>query len=190
MGDVTRLLQRLSEGDRHAEPELYEHIYSELKKIATIRLSRERQGHTLQATALVNEAYMRLVQNREVEWKGRTHFLALAARSMRRILSDHARSRNAVKRGGGVNNIPLDLYDGSPIISNQQSELIADLDEALQRLAAFRPKWAAVVEMRFFGGLTEDQIAELEGCSTRTVKRNWEKAQAWLKGELATPVQH
>jgi RNA polymerase sigma-70 factor (ECF subfamily) len=184
MGDVTLLLQRVSEGDRHAEPELYERIYSELKKIATIRLSRERQGHTLQATALVNEAYMRLVQNREVEWKGRTHFLALAAKSMRRILSDHARSRNAAKRGGGVAPIPLDQHDGSPGISHQQAEMIADLDEALQRLAVFRPKWASVVEMRFFGGLTEDQIAELEGCSTRTVKRNWEKAQAWLKGEL------
>jgi RNA polymerase sigma factor (TIGR02999 family) len=181
--EITQLLRRVSSGDKSAEAELYTCIHSELRRLASAKLRHERPGHTLQATALVNEAYLKLVHNQSVEWSGRNHFLALAAQSMRRILADYARSRNAAKRGSGVAAVPIDQVE-KLLITVGQSGLVAELDCALVRLAQFRPDWARIVEMRFFGGLTEDEIADMEGISARTIKRKWLKARAWLQGEM------
>ena len=180
-GEITVLLQRISSGDKGAEEELLPKVYRELKRLASACLRRERQGHTLQATALVNEAYLRLSDQKDVAWTGRTHFFAIAARIMRRILADYARQRNAGKRGGGRPHLSLDeeLH-----VTDSQCALIEGLDEALQRLAQLDSRQAQVVEMRFFGGLTEEEIAEVLGVSSRTVKRDWMMARAWLYGEL------
>ena len=159
------------------------HVYSELKRVAAGYLRRERPGHTLQATALVHEAYMKLAGQQDPHWENRGHFFAMAAQIMRRILTDHARHHRAQRRGDGKANLNIDLV---VVIGEAPSDQIDDLDEALTRLAAFAPRQAQVVEMRFFGGMTEEEIAGIMQLSSRTIKRDWIIARAWLYGELAS----
>jgi RNA polymerase sigma factor (TIGR02999 family) len=180
--NVTELLQRVAAGDRSAENELLPQIYADLKHLAAAQLRNERQGHSLQVTALVHEAYVRLTGGNLRDWKDRSHFFAVAARVMRRVLVDHARGRRAAKRGGGGTRVVL---EENLLISPQQSDLVAALDEALERLAEIDPRKAEIVELRFFGGLTEEEIAAYLGRSSRTVKRDWVMARAWLYGELS-----
>lgn len=181
--EITALLRRLASGDQSGAETLFRLLYAELKRLAGARLHAERDGHTLQPTALVHEAYIRLVNCRGIEWQSRAHFFAVAAQAMRRILADYARSRNAIKRGG-LQGPALEL-DERVDVAEGQSPLIEALDEALDRLSEQNPRQARIVEMRFFGGLTEEEIAEIEGLSSRTVKREWNKARAWLRGELS-----
>lgn len=179
---IIRLLERASAGDKGAEAELLPHVYADLRAMAAKYLHRERPNHTLQATALVHEAYLRLIGRRKpLAWRGRTHFFATSARLMRRILTDYARHTKAAKRGGCA--VKLELEDAL-VIGGYRCEMLDALDEALKRLAAFAPRQAQVVEMRFFGGMTEEQIAEQLQVSARTVKRDWFVAKAWLYGEL------
>jgi RNA polymerase sigma-70 factor (ECF subfamily) len=179
---ITTILRRLADGDKAAEAELVPQVYSALHRLALQYLRRERPGHTLQATELVNEAYIRLVGNRKPDWQGRQHFFAAAAHAMRLILTDYARKRRADKRGGGIRHVTLidELQ-----VSDEQCELAADLDDALHRLAVIDPDAARVVELRFYAGLTEEEIGELMGISSRTVKRHWQFARAWLLGKMS-----
>ena len=180
-GNVTRLLDELRSGNREAESRLIEAVYPRLHRIAARSLERERSGHTLQATELVNEAYMELLGDAGIEWKNRLHFYAAAAQSMRRILVDYGRMRKAAKRGGDRQQV--ELTDGLAISEERLDEVVA-IDEALIRLEKFDPRQCRVVELRFFGGLTEDETAEVLGVSPRTVRRDWILARAWLHGEL------
>ena len=180
--EVTELLQRISHGDKQAEEDLIPRVYRELRRIAGAHLRNERPDHTLQATALVNEAYIRLTSQEQPDWKDRTHFFAVAAQVMRRILVDHARKKNAAKRGSGAVVAPLDT---NLSLADDQCELITGIDSALERLALLNPRQAKVVELRFFSGLNEEEIGEALGISSRTVKRDWTVARAWLYGELA-----
>lgn len=182
-GQITSLLHRLSRGDKSAEAELVQNVYQELKRMAASYLRHERPGHTLQATALVNEAYLRLVGKRIIEWEDRSHFFSVAARVMRRILVDYSRHRKARKRGGLVEKISL---DEAIIVGDNQCRIVAALDEALKRLEELDPRQAKVVELRYFAGLSEEDIAKLLGISSRTVKRDWVTAKAWLYGELSS----
>jgi RNA polymerase sigma factor (TIGR02999 family) len=166
--DVTRLLEDWTRGDQDALAELMPAVYDELHRRAQAYLRRERPDHTLQPTALIHEAFLRLVDQRSVRWQSRVHFYAIAAQQMRRILVDHARARHAAKRGQGLQRVSLDEAAGLP--EQSEAELIA-LDEALQRLAEVDPRTARVVELRFFGGLTVEETAEALGISDRTVKR-------------------
>jgi RNA polymerase sigma factor (TIGR02999 family) len=185
-GEITRLLEEFRAGKRDAESRLVEAVYPELRRIAARYLRRERAGHTLQATALANEAYLQLIGNADPSWKNRGHFFAMAAQAIRRILVDYGRKRHAAKRDGGRRKIELTV---ALAISEDRLEEVLAVDEALTRLAAWDPRQCRVVEMKFFGGLTEDEIAEVLGISTRTVIRDWNVARAWLHGELnaATP---
>jgi RNA polymerase sigma-70 factor (ECF subfamily) len=178
--DMTDLLQRLSSGDKGAEAELIPQIYQQLRKIAAAYLKNERSDHTLQPTALVNEAYIRLSEQRPVAWQSRAHFFAVAATVMRHILVDSARRKRSTKRGSGH----VVQLDENLDLSDQQSVLVDDLDEALERLKQLNSRQARIVEMRFFGGMTEEEIGEVLGISARTVKRDWTAARAWLYGEL------
>jgi len=183
-GEVTRLLLAWKQGDRGALESLIPIVYNDLHRMARRHLGRERRGHTLQPTAIVNEVYLRLVGDDgevEGEWQSRAHFFGAAARSMRRILVDHARARMAKKRGGqgGVY-----LLDTTAIVEPQSVDVIA-VDDALERLAALDPEQARVVELRFFAGLTEDETAEALAISSRTVHRKWLSAKAYLHRELA-----
>jgi RNA polymerase sigma factor (TIGR02999 family) len=180
-GEITRLLEEFRAGKRDAESRLVEAVYPELRRIAARYLRRERAGHTLQATALANEAYLQLIGNVDVSWKNRGHFFAMAAQAIRRILVDYGRKRRAAKRDGGRRKI--ELTDALAISEDRLEEVLA-VDEALTRLAAWDPRQCRVVEMKFFGGLTEDEIADVLGVSTRTVIRDWNVARAWLHGEL------
>ena len=179
--EMTALLQRLSDGDKAAEAELFPRVYRELRRIARACLRGERPEHTLQATALVNEAYLKLMAGAPIDWKNRAHFFSLAAQGMRRLLVDYARQRSAGKRAAGER---VDL-DEALIISPQQCTLIGDLHEGLDRLAEFAPRAARVVELRYFSGMTEEEIAELLEVSLKTVKRDWKMARSWLHDELA-----
>jgi len=183
-GEVTLLLERLAEGDRSAEEALIPRVYFELHRLALARLRTERPGHTLQATALVNEAYLRLCRNREIDWQNRAHFFCVAARVMRRILVDYARQHNAEKRNEGAPAIPLD--EAISIAADQSSTAI-EIDDLLRKLAEISPRQAQVVEMRFFGGLSENEIATALGKSVRTVRRDWLMARAWLHEQLGRP---
>jgi RNA polymerase sigma factor (TIGR02999 family) len=179
VGEVTALLRQVSAGVPDARDRLFKLMYPELKRMAVAQMARERKDHTLQPTALVNEAFLRLPPA-ELSVRDRAHFLAVAANAMRHILVDHARGRLSRKRGNGRKE-PLDerlAYDP------QRPEDMVDLDRALERLEAMSPRQARVVEMRFFGGLNEGQIAEVLAVSARTVKRDWRIARAWLYGEL------
>ncbi len=178
--DTTELLQRVTHGDKLAEAELMPRVYRELHRIATSYLRRERKDHTLQPTALVNEAYLRLISKPDLPWKDRSHFFGVAARAMRRILVDYARQRDTAKRSG----IKLPLEDGLAV-SDEQCELVQEMDQALERLAQLHPRQAQVVELRFFAGLNEEECAEVMRISSRTVKRDWVMARAWLYGELS-----
>ena len=179
--DITVILSRISSGDAAAEEALIPRIYPELRKRAALCLRKERPDHTLQPTALVNEVYVRLLGPNKIDWQSRTHFYAVASRVMRRILVDHARERGAQKRGGGIR--PLDL-DNVVLLTEHQSDLVLAVHTALDRLSKLDARQAQVVEMKFFGGLTEDEMALVLGVSTRTVKRDWVMARAWLHAEL------
>jgi RNA polymerase sigma factor (TIGR02999 family) len=179
-GEITRLLARMAGGDKTAENELFPIIYGQLRALAAHFLRSERPDHTLQATALVHEAYMKLIGMGEVSWQNRAHFFALAARSMRQVLVDHARNRNAGKRRG----LKISLESALVYTDEQSGELI-DLDEALSRLAQWDQRQAQVVELRFFAGLSEQEAGEVLGVSERTVKRDWKMAKAWLYGQLS-----
>ena len=176
---VTRLLQNVSAGEPDALDALLPLVYSELRRRAANYLRRERPNHTLQATALVNEAYLRLVDQQHVRWQNRAHFFAIAAQAMRRILVDHARGRRRAKRDGVL--VPLD--DAEPLVDGRQVDLLA-LDEALETLAARDKQQSRIVELRYFGGLSIEETAEVLRVSTATVKRDWAMARAWLHQQL------
>jgi RNA polymerase sigma-70 factor, ECF subfamily len=179
--DVTRLLVRLTDGDRAALDDLLPLVYGELRRLAASYLRRERADHTLQPTALVHESYLRLVDQTQVRWQNRAHFFGVAAQMMRRILVDHARERVAEKRGGGAERLSLD--ENIAVSGERARELVA-LDEALARLAEIDPEKSRVVELRFFGGLSVEETAEVLGVSAPTVKRHWRMAKAWLYGQM------
>jgi RNA polymerase sigma-70 factor (ECF subfamily) len=178
---VTQLLQQWSHGDDAALAELTPLIYEELRRLAHHYMEGERPGHTLQTTALVNEAYLRLADQTNPNWQSRPHFFAVAARAMRGILVNYAKSNQAQKRGGGAARIEL---DEATILSPEQSKEIVDLNEALERLATLNSRKARVVELKYFGGLNHDEIAEVMKISTVTVRRDWMFAKTWLYDEL------
>jgi RNA polymerase sigma factor (TIGR02999 family) len=180
--EITHLLEAWRQGDQQAAEAVMPLILEELRRLAASQLRKERADHTLQPTALVNEASLRLVNHREAEWKNRGHFFALAAKTMRRILIDHARSRNYTKRGGNIFKISLDHIDD--LAGDQPQDLLA-LDAALNDLTALDPLKASIVELRFFVGLNLEEIAEHVGCSIATVSRHWLVAKAWLYRELS-----
>jgi len=181
-GDVTRWLEAWSGGDAGAFDRLFPILYPELKRLANRQLRHERAGHTLQPTALVHEAFLELVGQRRARFESRQHFLAVAAFVMRRILTEHARTHAAAKRGGGVR--PVELPDALAVDAAGLEEILA-VDQALDRLAAIDPRAAKVVVLRYFGGLSHDEAAGALGVSEITVKRDWAVAKAWLRRELA-----
>jgi RNA polymerase sigma factor (TIGR02999 family) len=179
--DVTRLLLNWGAGDRQALDELTPLVYEELRRLASRYLRRERADHTLQSTALVHEAYMRMVDQRNVKWQNRAQFFGLAAEMIRRILVDHARAHRAEKRGGEA--VKLALDEALDAAAGRDMELVR-LDEALKKLAELDPQQSRIVELRYFGGLTIDETAESLGVSPATVKRDWVVAKAWLRRQL------
>lgn len=179
--EVTQLLIEWSNGDKTALDKLMPLIHEELRRLARRYMSRERQDHTLQTTALVNEAYLRLVNRKGVHWQNRAHFFAIAAQSMRGILVDHARGLAYEKRGGGAPKIAL---DEGMIVSHERAAQVVALDEALVALTRIDPKQSRIVELRFFGGLTIEETAEVLNLSPATIKREWTTAKAWLYNEL------
>jgi RNA polymerase sigma factor (TIGR02999 family) len=186
MGDeslqgVTRLLREAQAGDRAALDELLPLVYRELRRLAARHLSDERPGHTLQPTALVHEVYLKLVDQHSVDWRNRAHFFSIAAELMRRVLVNHAVGRRAQKRGSGATLLSLEEADSLAGARGLDVEL---LDEALRRLAEFSPAQARLVELRFFAGLTNEEVAEVLGVSDSTVKREWRSAKAWLAAQL------
>jgi len=178
---VTQLLEHWSHGDDAALAELTPLVYEELRRLAHHHMGRERPNHTLQTTALVNEAYLRLADQTNPSWQNRAHFFALAARAMRQILVNYAKSYRAQKRGGGALKVELDEV---ALISPEQTTEILDLNDALERLATLDSRKAQVVELKYFGGLKHDEIAEVLKISTVTVRRDWEFAKVWLYTEL------
>lgn len=181
--DVTGLLCQLTSGNQEAAEKLIPLVYDELKRLARSYMRREREEHTLQTTALVHEAYLKLVRQRRVNWQGRSHFFGIAAQLMRRILIDHARGHLREKRGGTQTVLPL---SEALVFSPEHSEDLLKLDEALGRLAKLDPRQSRIVELRFFGGLSVEETAESLDVSPKTVKRDWAVAKAWLHGELRT----
>jgi RNA polymerase sigma factor (TIGR02999 family) len=177
-GDITRWLREWSQGDEAALDRLMPAVYGELRRLAAGRLRRERGDHTLETAALVHEAYLRLVEQAHVKWANRAHFLAVAARMMRRVLVDHARRRRYLKRGGAVRRLEIADLDEVPA---RGRDWLA-LDDALNRLAALDQVQSRIVEMHFFGGLTHEEIAAVLGVSVPTVVRRWRAARAWLYG--------
>lgn len=180
--DVTQMLLDWRDGDQAALAELLPLVYAELHQRASRYLHRERPDHTLQTTALVNEAYLRMIDQKNVSWQNRAHFFAIAAQLMRRILVDHARTHNAAKRGSGGPKLELEEAMGLPV--ERSTDLVA-LDDALTALAAIDPQQSRVVELRFFGGLSIEETAEALGISPATVKREWSMAKAWLHHEIS-----
>jgi len=178
---VTALLARLRDGDTGALDRLVPLVHGELRRLAQAHLRRERAGHTLQATALAHEAYLRLVGIERLDWRDRAHFFGVASGIMRRILIDHARRHRAARRGGGSVHVPLDDVD--PAAPERSEELVA-LDEAMERLRSLDERQERIVELRFFGGLGVEETAAVLGISARTVKREWSVARAWLRAEL------
>lgn len=179
--EVTQLLRAWSGGDQEALEKLTPLVYEELHRVAHRYMARERPGHTLQTTALVNEAYLRLVDVRKVTWQDRAHFLAVCARLMRRVLTDFARSRGYIKRGGHSPHIAL---DEALLISREPPADLLALDDSLNALAAFDPRKSDVVELRFFGGLSVEETATVLKVSPETVKRDWKLAKLWLLEEM------
>jgi len=179
--DVTTLLQAWSAGNRDALDEMLPAVYAELHRLARAHLRGERVDHTLQATALVNEAYLRLVDQTRVQWQNRAHFFGTAAQMMRRILVDHTRGRRSAKRGGDA--IRVELDEALAVAETRDVDLLA-LDAALERLEALDPRQASLVVQRFFGGLTLEEAAESLGVSLATAKRDWATAKLWLRREL------
>ena len=180
-GDVSKLLRAWRDGDSSALEKLTPIVYSELHRLARRYMRGERPGHSLQTTALVKEAYMRLVDYKRMQWQNRAHFFAVSAQLMRRILVEHARRRN-LKRGGALKRISL---EDIPLVGGERGEDLVALDDALKRLAELDPRKAEVVEMRFFGGLSVEETAEVLKVSAVTVMRDWSTARAWLYRELA-----
>lgn len=180
--DITTLLAQAKQGDADAESNLVPLIYNELRAIAKNYMRRERPDHTLQATVLVHEAFLQLVGDSKIEWQNRAHFFALASRVMRHILVDHARAAHAQKRPGAHEKVELE--SAVAFVEAQSADLLA-LDEALKRLAAWDPRQSCIVEMRFFAGLSFEEIAEVLGISDRTAKRDWMMARTWLYRELS-----
>jgi RNA polymerase sigma-70 factor, ECF subfamily len=180
-GDVTQLLMEIRAGNREAEVKLIPLVYAELRRLAAHYFRAERPDHTLQPTALVHEAYLRLTKIREVDWQSRSHFFATAATVMRRILVDHARARLANKRDGFRQAISLE--EDVAISPARSSELVA-LDDALGKLTKLNARQSRIVELRFFGGLSEEETGTILGISSRTVKRDWRIAKAWLYNEI------
>ena len=183
---VTGLLQDWRHGDQAALDKIIPLVYDELHRLAHICMMGERPEHTLQTSALVNEAYLRLVDADQVEWKDRAHFLAISANVMRRILVQFARSRAARKRGGGALKV---VFDEAAVPAVDRGADLAALDDALTALAGIDPREAKVVELRFFGGLSEKEAAEVLGVSDRTVRQDWNHAKVWLLGELKRGAQ-
>jgi len=179
--DVTVLLTQLTKGNDEAASKLIPLVYAELRRLAGGYMRRERSDHTLQPTALVHEAYLKLVEQRSVDWQSRAHFFGIAAQVMRRILVDHARGYLRDKRGGGQKPVPI---DEALVFAPEQSLELIKIDEALERLTQLDPRQGKIVELRFFGGLTVEQTADLLNISPKTVKRDWSMAKAWLHGEL------
>lgn len=181
--DLSILLRRLADGDSSALDRVVHRLYDDLRELARVRLRGERHDHTLGATALVNEVYLRLVRQHQIDAEGRTQFFAIAAVTMRRVLVDYARARRTAKRGGGLEIVPLD--DVEPFLTDEEAEEILALEDALKRLAVASPRAAEVVSHRFFSGLTLEEIAELQGVAAKTVQRDWIAARAWLRKEVS-----
>jgi len=179
--DITQWLIDWSKGDRAALDKLLPVVEHELRRLAHHYMSRERAGHTLQTTALVNEAFVRLVHRQNVQWQNRAHFFGIAAHLMRTILVDHARSHACAKRGGGAEKLEL---NEALVVSQQKAAEVIALDDALQQLALLDPQQSRIVELRFFGGLTVEEAAEVLHVSPATIKREWSTAKAWLYREL------
>lgn len=179
--EITQLLAKWREGNQSALDELYPLVYDELHRLARRYMSRERKGHTLQTTALINEAYVRLVDQKNVPWANRSHFFAISAQIMRRILIDHARRHQYAKRGGGARQVSLE--EAATVVPDQSEELLR-LDEALKSLAEMDPRRSQVVELRYFGGLNNEEIAGVLHISENTVTRDWNMARAWLYQQL------
>ena len=179
--DVTRLLARWRDGDEAALAQLVPIVHEELRRLAQRQMARERQGHTLQPTALVNEAYLRLVNLKQMQWQNRVHFFSMAARLMRRILVDFARSRGYQKRGGGAKQVSF--TEALEVVDGQPTDVVA-LDDALEALAHVDDRKSRVVELRFFGGLSVEETAEVLNVSRETVKRDWKFAKMWLLRHL------
>ncbi|MEZ4695124.1 MAG: sigma-70 family RNA polymerase sigma factor [Rhodothermales bacterium] len=180
--EITRWLSAARDGDDRAVNHLLPLVYNELRELARVHLRRERPGHTLNPTALVHEAFVRLAGNDTIDWQNRAHFFAIASRAMRRILVDHARSRNAQKRGGSAQAVTFDeqLVPGTSVSADD----VLDLDNALKSLETVSPRLAQIVEHRFFGGLSIEETAQVLGISEMTVKRDWRKARAFLAREI------
>jgi RNA polymerase sigma-70 factor, ECF subfamily len=179
---VTQMLADWSGGDEGALEKLIALVQPELHRLAHHYMSKERSGHTLQTTALLNEAYLRLVDNPKRNWHNRTHFIAAAAQLMRRIMVDHARERRSLKRGADAIKVSL---DEAALVSDQRAEELLALDDALEKLAAQDPRKSQIVELRYFGGLTTEETATFLKISERTVRREWRMAKAWLYGALS-----
>jgi RNA polymerase sigma factor (TIGR02999 family) len=182
-GELTAWLQRMHEGDPVALERVVRMLYDELRQIARQRLRLERGAHTLSATALVHEAFLRLARQHQLPAGSRTQFLAAASNTMRRVLVDYARTRNRVKRGGGVAPVPLE--EAEAFLTDDEADEILALEEALERLAQAEPRAAQVVEHRFFSGLSVEEIAQHLGVSSKTIQRDWILARAWLRREVA-----
>jgi RNA polymerase sigma factor (TIGR02999 family) len=179
--NVTRLLVAWGDGDRAALDELMPLVYEELRRLAHQYMSRERPGHTLQTSGLVNEAYLRLVDQKDVRWRNRAHFFGIAAQMMRRILVDYARKRRYQKRGGDARRVPL---NEAAVVSEERASEVVALDEALRALAEIDPRKSQVVELKFFGGLSIEEAAEVLSVSPGTIMRDWTLAKAWLRRDL------
>jgi len=180
---ITQMLKQWSEGNQQVLDQLLPLVYEELRRQASRYLRREREGHTLQTTALINEAYLKLIDQKNVDWQNRSHFFAIAAQAMRRILVDYARERHREKRGGAAENLPIE--EAAFVVSNEKSVDLIALDEALTRLSRFDARQARVVELRYFSGLSIDETAEVLNVSNVTVRRDWNLAKAWLHREIS-----
>lgn len=182
-GEITLMLMELTDGNHEVVDKIYPHIYDELRRLAGSYLRRERPDHTLQPTALVHEAYMKLIDQTRVKWQNRAHFFGIAAQVMRRILMDHARKHLAGKRGGNAEVLPLE--EEILVVSQDKSAELLALDDALEQLERLDPQKAKVVELRYFGGLSIEETAEVLGVSVPTVNRHWRMAKAYLYSELS-----
>ncbi len=179
--DITQLIAQVRRGDEAASEDLFRRVYRELRHLAAYYMRSERRDHTLQPTALVHEAYLRLIDQRDLPGESRAHFFGVAASVMRRILIDHARAHRADKRGGRDVKVPL---DEAPALAAENLGYLIEVDQALERLAALDPRQARIVELRFFGGLSIEEIANILDIGPRTVDRDWRLAKAWLRSEL------
>lgn len=181
--DITQMLIEMTDGNTEVVNQILPLIYSELRKLASSYLRRERSDHTLQPTALVNEAYLKLIDQKKVVWQNRAHFFGIAAQVMRRILLDHARKHTAEKRGGAAEVLPIE--EEILVVSHEKSAELIALDEALENLAKMDEQKAKIVELRYFGGLSIEETAEVMGVSVPTINRQWRMAKAWLYGQVA-----